>query len=272
MRASCVALLVASVAPVPALAAQGVAYEGGVSLATGSYIFTTRTTSFTIATGVAYRAGRLTLRAGLPVFVQNTSLLTGSGAGMMPSGGGSGGNVGNGGMGGGMMGGGSGTGVADYRATAGDPTIQVGWRLVDRTGTGVTVSAAAKIPVTDTTAYGTGQWDFGGTLSLTHRPPGEMFFGLDVSYWHIGDLPQLDFRDPILGTATVSRLFPTTWAGSLFVTGGTGALRGFQPPIAIGAGVTHLGGGGLLWGATAAIGLTETAPQFSIGASWRVGL
>jgi len=242
-----------------------------VSFATGSYIFTTRTTGLTIATGIAYTAGRLTLRAGLPVFVQNTSLLAGSGAGMMPSGGGSGGNVGSGGMGG-MMGGGSGTGMAHYRAAAGDPTVQVGWRLVDRAGTGVTLNAAAKIPVTDTTAYGTGEWDLGGTLSLTHRPPGQLFFGLDVAYWHLGDLAQLDFLDPILGTATVGRLFPTTWAGSVFVTGGTAALRGYQPPVSVGVGVTHLGRRNLLWGVTAAIGLTETAPQFSIGASWRVGL
>ena len=267
MRPSGLVLMVATLAPLPRLAAQGVAYEGGVSVATGSYIFTTRTTSVTIATGLTYTTGRLTLRAGLPVFVQNTSLLAGSGAGMMPSGGGSGGNVG----GGGMMGGGSGSSVAHYRTTAGDPTVQVGWRLVNQNRTGVTLSVAAKIPVTDTTAYGTGEWDVGGTLSLTHRALGRVFFGLDVAYWHLGDLPQLNFRDPLLGTATVSRLFPPTWAGSLFVTGGTAALRGYQPPVSVGAGVTHLGGQRVLWGVTAAVGLTETAPQFSLGATWRVG-
>jgi hypothetical protein len=243
-----------------------------VSVATGNYIFSTRTTSVTIATGIAYTVGRLTLRAGLPVFVQNTSLLAGLGAGMMPSGGGSGRNVGGGGMGGGMMGGGSGTGMAHYRAAAGDLILQVGWRLVNQTGTGVTLSAAAKIPVTDTTAYGTGQWDLGGTLSLTHRSTGKVFLGLDISYWHLGDLPQLNFRDPILGTATVSRLFPTAWAGSLFLTGATAALRGYQAPVSIGAGVTHVGNRSVMWGFLANIGLTETAPQFSIGASWRVGL
>ena len=270
MRPSHLALLVATLVLSPHLGAQGVAYEGGVSVATGSYIFTTRTTSVTIATGLAYTAGRLTLRAGLPLFVQNTSLLAGSGPGMMPSGGGSGENVG-GGMGGGMMGGGSGSRMAHYRAAAGDPSVQVGWRLVDRARFSVTVSAAAKIPVTDTTAYGTRKWDLGGTISLTHRPPGLLFFGLDVSYWHLGDLPQLDFRDPVLASATVSRLFPTSWAGSLFAAGGTAALRGFQAPMSVGAGVTHLGGRRALWGVTAAVGLTETAPQFSVGASWRVG-
>lgn len=268
MRPSRFAALVASLT-LPSVAAQGVAYEGGVSLATGSYIFTTRTTGMTIATGIAYTVGRVTLRAGLPVFVQNTSLLAGSGAGMMPSGGGSGANAGSGGM---MGGGGGGTAMAHYRAAAGAPTVQLGWRVVNRAGTTVTLSAATKIPATDTTAYGTGKWDLGGWLSLTHRPSGRTFGGLDVAYWHLGDLPQLDFRDPILGTATVGRLFPTAWAGTLFVTGGTAALRGYEPPVSVGAGVTHLGRPSLLWGFTVAVGLTETAPEFSIGASWRVGL
>lgn len=165
MRSSHLALLVATLALPPHLVAQGVAYEGGVSVATGTYIFSTRTTSVTIATGLAYAAGRLTLRAGLPVFVQNTSLLAGSGAGMMPR---SGGNVG----GGGMMRGGSGSSMAHYRTAAGDPTVQVGWRLVNQTRTGVTLSVAAKIPVTDTTAYGTGEWDVDdGFVTRTYCPP-----------------------------------------------------------------------------------------------------
>jgi len=170
-----------------------------------------------------------------------------------------------------MMGGGSGTSPVHYRAEPGDPSVQVGWRLVDRARTSVTVNAAVKIPATDTTAYGTGQWDWGATLSLTRRPARNVFLGLDVSYWHLGDLPQLDLRDPVLATATVSRLF-TTWAGSLLVTGGTGVLRGYEPPVSVGVGVTHLGVGGSLWGVTAAVGLTETAPEVSLGASWRVGL
>ena len=57
MRPSRLGLLVATLALPPHLVAQGVAYEGGVSVATGSYIFTTRTTSVTIATGRAYTAG-----------------------------------------------------------------------------------------------------------------------------------------------------------------------------------------------------------------------
>jgi hypothetical protein len=69
-------------APLVPLRAQGIAYEGGIAVTTGKYFYTTRTTSWTIATGLAYRRGRFTFRATLPVYVQNSSLVRGSGAGM----------------------------------------------------------------------------------------------------------------------------------------------------------------------------------------------
>ncbi len=250
--------------PLASLQAQGIAYEGGISLATGNYFYTTRTTSWTIATGLAYSPGRFTLRAALPVYVQNSSLVRGSGAGMMPSGGVMGGG---GGGGGGMMGG----AMMHFRTAAGDPTVQAGWRAVQGARTAVTLSAAAKIPATDTTDYGTGEWDVGGTLFLTRHAGGSVFVGLDLSYWHLGDLPTLDFRDPVTATVSASDVFANTWGASAFVTGGTSALRGYEPPVSLGVTVTRLGKGNL-WGFTATVGFTETVPDLSIGASWRIGL
>ncbi len=271
--------LLVGLIPLTPLAAQGLAYEGGVSLATGRYIFAARTTSWTFATGLSLSAGRLTLRAGLPVFVQNTSLITGSGAGMMPSGGGAAsGMVSDSGHHGMMGGSGSGThrlpvpgsALTGYRAAAGDPTVQAGWRAVSDARTSLTISGAAKIPVTDTSTYGTGAWDVGATVSVTRHAGASMFLGLDLSYWHVGDLPQLNFRDPVLATASLSDLFENTWGASLSVTAGSSALPGYQAPVSVGATLTHLGKGNL-WGLNAAVGLTETVPDFSIGASWRIG-
>ncbi|HEU5261547.1 MAG TPA: hypothetical protein VFU41_09020 [Gemmatimonadales bacterium] len=254
------------VIPLAPLRAQEVAYEGGIGLATGKYFYTTRTTSWTISTGLAYSPGRLVLRAGLPVYVQNSSLVRGSGAGMMPSGGARGGG---GGMGGGGMTGGG--GAAQFRAAAGDPIVQAGWRPVGGARTGVTISAAAKLPVTDTTDYGTGEWDVGGILSLTRHVGATVFLGVDLSYWHLGDPPTLDFRDPVTATASASDVFAKVWGASVFVTGGTSALRGYEAPVSLGAIITRLGKGSL-WGLTATVGFTETVPDFAIGASWRIGL
>ncbi|MBI4501824.1 MAG: hypothetical protein HY700_11755, partial [Gemmatimonadetes bacterium] len=100
-------LLAGALAP---LRAQGVAYEGGISVATGRYFYTTRTTSWTISSGIAYTPGRLIFRAAVPVYVQNSSLIRGAGSGMMLGGAGGGSGGGGGMMGGGgtgsMMGGG----------------------------------------------------------------------------------------------------------------------------------------------------------------------
>lgn len=264
MRLLCAAALLAG-APLTTLQAQAVAYEGGISLATGSYFYTTRTSSWTIATGIAFSAGRLVVRAGLPVYVQNSSLVRGTGGGMMPSGGLMGGGGGSGG--GGMMGGGMGM---HFRSAAGDPLAQAGWRMVSDAPTTVTIGAAAKIPLTDTTDYGTGEWDVGGSVSVSRHVGARIFLGLDLSYWHLGDPPTLDFRDPVTASVSASDVFVNNWGASVFVTGGTAALRGYDGPLSVGATLTHLGKN--LWGLTAAVGFTETAPDFTIGASWRIGL
>lgn len=265
MKRSGTAALLA-VVPVVGLSAQTVAYEGAISVATGSYFYTTRTTSWTIGSGIAYSAGRLVLRAGLPVYVQNNSLVRGAGGGMMPSGGLMGGSGGSGG--GGMMGGGMGT---HFRAAAGDPLVQVGWRAVNNARTTVTLGGAAKIPATDTSDYGTGKWDVGGSLSMSRQVGARLSLGLDLSYWHLGDPPALDFRDPVLATLSASDVFTSTWGGSVFATGGTAALRGYDGPLSLGATLTRLGKRSL-WGLTAAVGLTQTTPDFTIGASWRIEL
>lgn len=273
----CLALFVIPLLP---LGAQGIAYEGGVSLSSGHYIFATRTTSWTISTGLSVTAGRLVLRAAVPTYIQNTSLVTGSGAGMMPSGGStSSGTVSDGGRGGMMGERGSGNhhlpvpsaALTGYRAAAGDPVVQAGWRTPAGARNTVTVSAAGKIPATDTTAYGTGQWDVGGTLSATRHVGVRSLVAVDVSYWHLGDTPTLDFRDPVVATLSASAVFASTWGASVLVTGGTSALRGYEAPLSLGAAVTHLGKG-RLWGLSAAVGFTETVPDFTIGASWRLEL
>jgi hypothetical protein len=80
-----------------------------------------------------------------------------------------------------------------------------------------------------------------------------------------------DFRDPVSTTLSASDVFANTWGASAAVTAGTSAPRGYDAPVSLGVTVTRLGGANL-WGLTAAVGFTETVPDFSIGASWRIGL
>lgn len=269
--------LLFALAPAAVAGAQGVAYEGGLGMATGRYIFTARTTGWTLSNGLSLRVGPFTLRAAAPLFLQNTTLLTGSGAGMMPSGGPSSGMVQDSGTGGGMMGG-SGrrrlsmpaSAVTGYRMVLGDPAVQLAWHVLDDV-TALTASVGAKVPVTDTTAFGTGAWDVGGTLSFTRHFGTAAFVGLDVAYWHLGDLLELDFRDPVLGTLSAGRALGAGWAGTLFVWGGTAALRGYEPPVSIGFTAARLATPAM-WGVTGAIGLTETVPEVAVSLTWRVQL
>jgi len=272
------ASLLVTLVPLPGTTgAQGLAYEGGLSLATGEYIFTARTTSWTLSSGLSVRAGRFTVRATAPLFVQNTTLLTGSGAGIMPSGGPSSGMVQDSGTGGGgMMGSGGGrrritmpaSAVTGYRVVMGDPVLHLAWNILDD-ATALTAGVATKFPLTDTTAFGTGAWDVGGTVAFTRHIGTAGFVGLDAAYWHFGDLPELDFRDVVLGTASAGRSVGTGWAASLFVSGGTAALRGYDAPASVGFTVARLGAPGL-WGFTGAIGLSRTVPDVALSLSWRV--
>jgi hypothetical protein len=80
-------VLLAALGPA-SLAAQGLYYEGGLSLASGTYIFAERTTSWGISSGLAATSGPVTLRASVPVYFQNTTLVSLSGpGGGIPTGG-----------------------------------------------------------------------------------------------------------------------------------------------------------------------------------------
>ncbi|HEU5303994.1 MAG TPA: hypothetical protein VFU40_05065, partial [Gemmatimonadales bacterium] len=87
-------LLLVLYGPALPLSAQGLYYEGGLSMARGTYIFTERTTSWSLATGFAFDRHAVTLRASLPVHLQNTTLVSLSGpGGGLPTGGSSSGTV-----------------------------------------------------------------------------------------------------------------------------------------------------------------------------------
>ncbi len=80
-------LALAALLGVLPLSAQRLSYEGGLSASTGTYLFTERTNSVAFSSGLRLERGRVSLRLGVPVWLQNTTLLTASGAGALPTGG-----------------------------------------------------------------------------------------------------------------------------------------------------------------------------------------
>jgi hypothetical protein len=288
MRMSRLSLLL--LVPAGSLTAQQVHYEGSLSGATGRYIFTERTSSAAFTNGVSITVGRLSVRASVPIWWQNTVLLTASGAGPVPSGGGGDrsravSDTGAARRRRGASGpppGGSPLGMAvtddpipvvvadQFRTALGDPFASATIRVVEGARGSVSLGVGAKIPLADTTQFGTGQWDVGGSASITLRPADRTLIGIDASYWHLGDLASLDFRDPVSGSVSVSHLFRSSWGAMLTAAAATTALSGFAGPASIGAGLTRFRARSS-WGVNLSAGLSSTSPDISGGVTWRIG-
>ncbi len=263
--------------PAP-LAAQEVAWEGGVAMATGTYLFTERTTGWTLTNGVAAAAGPVAVRVSWPLLLQNSALVTSSGSTWIPTGGPYSGMVADSGAARGSRRGGGMqqsldvpvTAVSGYTAALGDPTAQASVRIGSVTRS-LTLRVGAKAPLADTASFGTGRWDFGAGGALTYALGTSGFLGADLGWWHLGDLPELDFQDPVWGTVSGGAALGAGWAGLLSVSGGTSALAGYDGPWSVSAGLSRLVGATMV-GLSTAVGLTDTAPQLALALSWRVRL
>ena len=270
------------------LVAQELRYEGGVSVATGSYIFDQSTTSWALYSGLSLRAGTLVLRAGIPVYLQNSTLVAGSSIGSIPTGGSSSGSVADSGQarkgrgGSPMMGAPAyaateaaipvpGSALTDYRFAVGDPTGQLGLRVLAHGPLRLTLSALAKAPVADTATFGTGQWDIGAGASLAVALGARAQLTGDIAYWHMGDMPDLPLRDPVYGSLGVAGLLWGLWSGGLMVSASSPVLDGYDPAVEIGAMLLR-SGRRASWGITGGVGLTETVPSLRLGLVWGAAL
>lgn len=270
------------------LASQGAYWENGLSVSSGRYYFSERTTTWTLTTGAAFQRGALTLRATLPAYLQNTTLLTSGLAGPLPTGGGgpasgalqdssnarkarhSGGGAGP--MLARMMSGGAvevpASSVTGYTVRLGDPTAQLSLWPQRSSSTALGFTATVKVPATND---GTGAWDVGGSVGIAQTVGGRLLLMLDAGYWHLGDLPELDLQDPWLGSASAGVMLGGGWACSLSGSAARSVVAGFDDSYGVGAGVTHVGRTGSV-GVTAMVGLTESTADFTIGVSWRQAL
>jgi hypothetical protein len=260
--------------PAPPAAALAIHYEGGASAARGDYVFTERTTSASWMTGLALESGRAALRASVPLWFQTSTLVSVTGGGPVPSGG----EARSGAVrDSGRMAGRRGTRVpvgagetGALRAAIGDPMVQVSLRLVETPETSLRASVSTKIPTTSPEDFGTGAWDVGGSCPLSRRVGNRWLAALDLSYWQLGDMSDLAFRNPVGGSASVTR-FAGDWGFSVSGSASSAILHGYDPPVAVGGGVLRRVGAGS-WGIQLSIGLSETASDVSATALWRVPL
>jgi hypothetical protein len=261
------------------LAAQDLRFDGGIAVASGTYVFGERTTTWTLSGGLGVELGRFTLRGSLPFQVQNSTLVAAVGPGHLPTGGSSSGAVSDSGANRhhGGQGGAHGevevprSATTSYRSAVGDPLLGLSWLAGATRTTTVALGAVVKVPVADTATYGTGAWDLGASLGLSRLVSADVLVGLDIAYWLLGDMEDLILRNQLYGTISLGYLNRNGWGATVLGSGGSSAMEGYEPPIAVGAGFHRLAGS-QAWSALAMLGLSETAPDFTVGGLWSVRL
>lgn len=264
------------VAPHPACG-QVVAYNGSLLFATGDYIFSERTQTLFLFNGVTGSMGRFRVSASVPVILQSTPWVSYAGGGMIPSGGMEGSEVnrqmrGHGGRQGSVV-------LADtvaYESLGiGDPLLGAGLELVrgGPVAPSVTLSVQAKVPLADVDrGFGTGEWDYGGGLALA-RPIAAALVLVDLTYWWMGDLPELELKDALGYSLAVGWSLGRGRYGLLAsYSGYTEIVEGSDPPAQLGLGLSVLLGDGKSLVGNAALGLTSSAPDVSLSIGWRLPL
>ena len=280
-RRVALAVAVSAVATV-ALPAQSLSYFGGLQYATGDFIFTQRTWSAYLLTGLSWSSGRVRVSASVPLVMQPAGWQQYGGTGMMVPTGGSpgsaGGAAGNGsGMGSGMSGGAMmpSTGMLFSRVGIGDPIGRVDVALLrgDAEHPVVSLVGAVKAPLADVgRGYGTGEWDVGAGLSGAVTVRGMVVFA-EAVYWKLGNPPGGSLRNAVAFALSMGRTLPRShWSVLGTVAGASSPWTGFEAPVQAGMGVGYLFDSGSSVFATAAAGLTRTAPAISMGLGWRVPL
>lgn len=264
--------------------AQELVYRGSLQYSTGSYVFAERTHTVYLSSGLGLGAGPVRLDASVPLVLQNSTLVTRVAGEPLPTGGPDHQAVGNREPGMTIPGRrvrGSGSGVDSvefrdaYRLELGDPTLYGSMELHSGTGRirSILLSAGVKAPVADLeSGVGTGKWDFSAGTSLAASLGGFLVFG-DLSYWWLGDLPDLELRNGVgygfgLGHSILEGR--ASLLGTL--TGSESAVATLDPPLSVSISV-----GGTLQGnrqvnAGISAGLTESSSDLGIYAGWSLPL
>ena len=285
------------------LAAQDIRYSGSLSYSGGQYFFEETTHSFYFGNTLALRFGSLEMSLNLPVVVQNGGLVSFVGGTPVPTGGeqndvvgrkGSGGNLGT--QGGGHGGAsqsvippslfssvvlsqdvGDSLDVAfsdSYSAKVADPFFQGSLNLFE--GFGVVRSLGVRLGIKPPivgldSGVGTGEWDMGAGGTMVLGKGSTLLFG-DLGYWRYGDLPGLELEDGFSYAGGVSRSLIGSRASVMISLAGAQALiASAESPLSVSLGLGYLLGSGRMINVSAAAGLSETSPDWSLTLGWSVG-
>jgi hypothetical protein len=269
-------VLMALAAVVP-LSAGTFSYTGSFQLAQGSYFFDQTTRGIYFFNGFSFNSETFTLTANIPLIYQSTPYVSYSGIGILPSGGSESSLVDS--HSGRRPGGSPITfpqpETLEYsRFGMGDPLARLGIRLwkEGRVLPSVELTGQVKLPLAGVeSGFGTGTWDYGAGLSVTKRL-GRVFLFADVSYWALGDLPDLEIIDPWSFALSLGLPLAKGKAALLFSYFGlTRIIEGVEPPSAAGLGLSFKVGPKSSLMLNGSVGLSESSPDFTASFGWSLG-
>jgi hypothetical protein len=163
----------------------------------------------------------------------------------------------------------------DTTATGfGDPLIRADVRVIDNPSRGLSLSVAGSIkpPVADPAeGLGTGEMDYAVGASL-YRAMGRTALLADALYWVYGDPDGVDYLDGLSFSTGVARTLSASgrWSTLVTVSGFTAGYGDLSAPVQVNVGLLTLVGRRHSLAVSAGIGVTESASDFSVGASWRI--
>jgi hypothetical protein len=247
-------------------------YYGSFEYATGEYLFTQPTNSVYIVNGVALSTGRLQISGDIPVILQNTPWVSFAGGDLIPTGGSQHENVS-------LKKRGRKVSLADTASTSnagiGDPQLSMDLTFLEEgvKMPWVDLSAEVKIPVADVDqGFGTGTWDFGSGISLG-KWLGENRLSVALTYWILGDLEDLQLKNPLTYRLTWGRsLSDSKYGIQLTASGSTEMIQNADPPVRVSFGIDYEVSPRTDILTDVTVGLTESASDFSISLGWQVGI
>lgn len=263
-------VLLTLAAALPA-AAGTFSYTGSIQMAQGKYFFDQTSRGLYFFNGFAFTSEVFTLTATIPLIYQSTPYISYSGVGVLPSGG-------------------SESVVVSRRQRGeivylpvpvqvqqfgvGDPLFHAGVRLWKEGPVvpSVSLSAHAKAPLASLeSGFGTGEWDYGAGLSVFKKFGGAFLF-VDANYWKLGDLPELELKDPWTYSLAVG--FPLSGGkAALLISylGMTEVIEATKPPASAGLGLSFKAGPKSSLLLNGLLGLSESSPDFSVSFGWSLG-
>lgn len=263
-----------------------ITYTGSLQGASGTYTLSETTRSLLFFNGLSVRKGRWNLSASVPVIYQDSPYVTYAGGTPVPSGRRLGSEEDSGTQstpaGAGSASRRGGTVVVPDPATldfsetgVGDPVFRADFSVSDRTSSRPRLGlyAATKPPLADEdSGFGTGEWDYGAGLTIS-KQAGSILLLADLGYWIYGDPSDFEIKDPLAFSLAMGRPFADSRSSILgSVWGSTETVDGIDGPVQLGVTLSRLVSSGRSLSVTLSAGLTESAPDYSLAAGWRVGL